>query len=137
MAAKEKDIMNQLMLEASRRGDRLWRNNTGQAWQGKPLWTGDLLILRGPRPINFGLCKGSSDLIGYTKVKVTEDMVGKEMAVFTAVEVKTARTKATNEQETFLKVIRDAGGLASTSTVKKTNTNRQELIQSTITKRRN
>lgn len=114
MGVKEKNIMNQLMLEASRRGDRLWRNNTGQGWQGKPLWTGDLLILRGPRPINFGLCKGSSDLIGYTKVKVTEDMVGKEIAVFTAIEVKTARTKATNEQENFINLIKTAGGQAKT-----------------------
>ena len=63
------------------------------------------------RLVKFGLCKGSSDLIGFKTVTITPDMVGKEVAVFSAIEVKD-KGKATDEQKKFLNIIQNAGGFA-------------------------
>jgi len=40
-----------------------------------------------------GLCVGSSDLIGWTSKTITADDIGKTVAVFTAIEVKTPKGK--------------------------------------------
>lgn len=83
------------------RGDvRLWRNNTG------------VLFDRAGRPVRFGLCNGSSDLIGLRSIVIGPEHVGKRLAVFAAVEVKTASGRATDEQKAFLSVVNDLGGLA-------------------------
>ena len=57
---------------------RLFRNQVGQ-----------LPDPRTGRYIQFGLAKGSSDLIGFKTVKVTPDMVGQEIAQFVSLEIKT------------------------------------------------
>lgn len=72
---------------------------------------GDLLI-REPRLVNYGLHTGSSDLIGWKVITVTPDMVGQKLAIFTALEVKSANGRATAEQLTFLKAVQAAGGKA-------------------------
>ena len=56
---------------------------------------------------------GGSDLIGYRRVTVTPEMVGQDVAVFAAVEVKTARArKRPEQQQRFVDHIRSAGGIA-------------------------
>lgn len=60
--------------------------------------------------VTFGLCPGSADLIGYTTVTVTPEMVGQQIAVFAAVEVKTATGRPTAEQVAFLTHIKAVGG---------------------------
>ena len=76
-----------------------FRNNTGALRVGR-------------RFVKFGLCKGSSDIIGYTSVKITPAMVGKNVAVFTAIEIKKpGEKKATVEQEDFVLNVREAGGI--------------------------
>jgi ribosomal protein S19 len=45
-------------------------------------------------PVQFGLCKGSADLIGWKRVTVTPEMVGSTVAVFTSIEVKTRNRQA-------------------------------------------
>ena len=55
---------------------------------------------------------GGSDLIGYRRVTVTPEMVGQDVAVFAAVEVKTARGRVKAEQQRFVDHIRSAGGIA-------------------------
>ena len=63
--------------------------------------------------MTFGVgSPGGSDLIGYRRVTVTAEMVGQEFPVFAAIEVKTARGRATKEQERFIEHIRNAGGIA-------------------------
>jgi len=63
--------------------------------------------------VTFGVgSPGGSDLIGYRRVTVTAEMVGQEIPVFAAIEVKTARGRATKEQERFIEHIRNAGGIA-------------------------
>lgn len=96
----EQQTQQQIRLALSKGPTRLWRNNTG--------------VLRDQqgRPVRFGLCEGSADLIGYTTVEVTPDMVGQRLAVFTAVEVKSATGRPTAAQDAFLEHIRQAGGRA-------------------------
>ena len=78
---------------------RLLRNNVGAAKVGN-------------RFIKYGLGKGSSDLIGWTTVEITPDMVGQKVAVFTAVEIKTVNDRSSPEQRNFIEQVHKAGGLA-------------------------
>ena len=79
---------------------KLWRNNTGAADAG------------GGRLVHFGLCIGSSDLIGWKTIVITPDMVGRKVAVFTAIEIKTATGRLTERQAEFVDRVLDAGGVA-------------------------
>lgn len=88
------------MVTASKNDARLFRNNVG------------MLETKDGRFVHFGLCVGSSDLIGFRSVTVTPEMVGKKLAVFTAVEAKSGRGRATEEQANFIQAVKIAGGLA-------------------------
>ena len=106
----EKDIERTLILHASQCGATMFKNNVGK--------------LRDERGniVTFGLCKGSSDLIGWTPVTVTPDMVGKKIAVFTAVEVKlnkNGKYKATDDQKRFISAVLNNGGFAGVADCKK------------------
>jgi len=83
-------------------GLRLFRNNVG------------MLPDREGRPVRFGLHPGSSDLIGWRSITITPDMVGKQVAVFTALEVKApgGTHRVTAEQRHFLDTVEAAGGFA-------------------------
>ena len=81
-------------------GCRLFRNNTGAIKDAEG------------RLVRFGLCKGSSDLIGFRPTVITPEMVGKTVAVFTAIEVKTPTGKPTPEQVHFIKRVKELGGIA-------------------------
>ncbi len=100
MAYKETNILKSIMLRCSRYGSRLFRNNVG-------VFTTD----RGDK-IRTGLCPGSSDLIGWTPVIITPDMIGKTIAVFTALEIKTGSGVASDQQKNFIAQVKAAGGRA-------------------------
>lgn len=118
----ETDLVRRIMLRLGIiKGVRLFRNNTGTAWQGNGSFTatkaetvnvqkGDVVIRQG-RIIHFGLCKGSSDLIGFKSVTVTPEMVGQNIAVFTAAEIKTKTGRATPEQIAFVETVNRFGGI--------------------------
>lgn len=93
---------------------RLFRNNTGTGWIGKIKSSSNptYKVIENARPLKAGLCLGSSDLIGWTKITIDESMVGKEVAVFTAIEVKTPKGKASKEQINFINQVLKSGGLA-------------------------
>ena len=55
--------------------------------------------------------KGGSDLIGYKSIIIQQCHVGTRFAIFVALEVKAPGGKATPEQEHFIKVTGEAGGL--------------------------
>lgn len=97
----EQSIQQQIRLALSQSGAVVFRNNVGQYTDPK---TG--------RPIRYGLCVGSSDLVGWTPVVITPDMVGRKLAVFTACEVKTANGKPTEHQLNFIAQVLKAGGFA-------------------------
>ena len=97
---KESNMQKLIMLAVSEKGSIVWRNNTG------------VLKNEAGIPIRFGLCKGSSDLIGITPVTITPDMVGNTVGVFTAIEVKTKTGRASAEQMQFIDAVNAAGGIA-------------------------
>ena len=118
----EAAIQSKIMLACGRAGTVLFRNNVAQAWTGDStkyqraaqvmVYPGDVLI-RNARPLHAGLCKGSPDLVGWQPVTITADMVGRTVAVFTGLEVKSATGKPTPEQRTFLAQLGGAGGVAA------------------------
>ena len=105
----EKDIERTLILHASQCGSTLFKNNVGKLRDDK----GNI--------VSFGLCKGSSDLIGWTPVIITPEMVGKKLAVFTAVEVKKnkfGKYRATEDQKHFITAVKNNGGMAGVADCK-------------------
>lgn len=99
----EKDVERLLILHASKSGATMFKNNVGM-YKDK---MGNV--------IRYGLCKGSSDLIGWTPITITEDMVGKKIAIFTAIEVKKdkyGKYQATDEQLRFISAVKKNGGFA-------------------------
>jgi hypothetical protein len=109
----ETGMVKDILVKASTEGDRLFRNNVGSAWTGQSKrLTDGRMIFTNPRPVTFGLCKGSSDLIGWTNIKMTEDMVGKTFPIFTACEVKFGNGKPSKEQTAFVNYIRSINGVA-------------------------
>ena len=95
-------------------GITLFRNNTGMGWAGELIrkYPNGSVELANARPLHAGLCTGSSDLIGFTSVVITPEMVGKKIAVFTALEVKTPTGRTSNEQLNFLRAVLSSGGIA-------------------------
>lgn len=96
---KEKEINNEMMLEFTKLDARLFRNNVGM-----------LKDKRG-RAVKYGLCTGSSDLIGWTRIKITPEMVGNTVAIFTGIEVKAGRTVTSDAQKNFRSAVEKAGGI--------------------------
>ena len=72
---------------------------------------GQLPDPRTGRPVQFGLAKGSSDLLGFKKIKITEDMIGKEIAQFVSIEVKCPKGRLTPQQNNWLNFINKSGGI--------------------------
>jgi hypothetical protein len=98
--ASEQQIQQHIRLACSTGDTRLFRNNTGT------------LKDQHGRPVQFGLCKGSADLIGWKRVTVTPDMVGQQVAVFLSIEVKTPTGRIRPEQQQWLDAVQSAGGIA-------------------------
>jgi len=98
--ASEQTIQQQIRLACSRGPVRLHRNNTGT------------LRDQHGRPVQFGLAKGSADLIGWTTRTITPDMVGQQVAVFTSIEVKSATGRLRPDQRQWMEAVQAAGGIA-------------------------
>jgi hypothetical protein len=93
---------------------RLFRNNRGLFWAGKVIAsTEDTVTLLHPRRQECGLLQGASDLIGWTSVVVTPDMVGHLVGLFTAGEVKPRGGRFEMGQREFLAAVAAAGGLSA------------------------
>lgn len=96
----EQELQQRIRLELGRGPVRLWRNNVG--------------ALRDQRGqlVSYGLCRGSSDLIGLRRLTIGPEHLGQNLAVFAAIEVKSERGRLAAEQQQFLEVVRELGGLA-------------------------
>jgi hypothetical protein len=123
---KENKILKDVLL-LSRGHIRLFRNNVGVAFVGTGGMSGTTAILANARRIRFGLCKGSSDAIGWTTINITPDMVGGRVAVFTAIETKTQRGVAAKLQKNFINTVVKAGGIAG---IAKTQEEAKKIINS-------
>ena len=96
----ETSILQRIRLACSRGACRLFRNNVGQAKSSSG------------RVMKFGLHAGSADLIGWKTITITPHHVGREIAVFVSVEVKTAKGRASETQTIWLDAVHRAGGIA-------------------------
>lgn len=96
----EQQVVQQVRATLSNGPVRLFRNNSGALQDRNGTW------------VKYGLAVGSSDLIGLKSVVVTADMVGSTVAVFVALEGKSATGRTTKEQDAFLAMVRNAGGIA-------------------------
>lgn len=102
MANTETQIQQHIRLAVGTRPDlRLFRNNTGS-----------LPDPRTGRPVQFGLARGSADLIGIRQVTITPDMVGQSIGQFVSLEVKTPTGRLTPQQRQWLDLIHRLGGHA-------------------------
>ena len=101
MPTSEYEIQQLIRLACGRGAVRLWRNNTGA-----------LLDQQG-RLVRFGLCRGSSDLIGLRTIEIAPAMVGQRIAQFVALEVKAPHGVIRPEQKAFLQLVQQCGGVAA------------------------
>ena len=98
----ETTLQQQIRLALGARSDlRLFRNQVAQ-----------LPDPRTGRPVQFGLARGSADLIGWRTVIITPEMVGQRLAVFTSIEVKTPTGRVRSEQQAWLACVQQCGGIA-------------------------
>jgi hypothetical protein len=98
----EHEIQQRIRLACGRGLVRLRRNNTGA------------LVDPQGRLVRFGLCKGSSDLIGLRSLEITPELIGQQLAQFVALVVKTAQGVLSPEQRAFLRLLQELGGVAAT-----------------------
>ena len=95
----ETALLGRLLVRVSRLGARLFRNNVGRLKDARGRW------------VQYGLCVGSSDLIGYVPVTIRPEHVGQTLAVFLAIECKSATGTLRPEQRQFLTVVQQHGGI--------------------------
>ncbi|MDW8332823.1 MAG: VRR-NUC domain-containing protein [Bacteroidia bacterium] len=114
MSQKEKKVIERVVAAAKKRGVTLMRNPAG------------VFTLPTGKRVSFGLAKGAADLIGWTPVVIGPEHVGKKIAVFCAVEVKTKNTAVSGAQKRFLEKVAADGGAAE---VFRENQDLQQLIE--------
>ena len=93
----ETKIQREIQVAIGTGSARLFRNNIGFDKTNR---------------VHYGLCVGSSDLIGFKTRTITADDVGQRVAVFVALEVKTATGRVSPDQKRFIEFVTNAGGIA-------------------------
>lgn len=107
MSDENSKIVPAIRLAGSKLGMRLFRNVRG------------MFYTKDGREIKAGLMADhSGDLVGWTCIEITPDMVGRTVAVYTEIEAKKSSwKKPTNQherdQENRLQKIRKAGGIGA------------------------
>ena len=96
MQNPETKIQNRIMMDMSKKGYLVWRNQVG------------LFKTIDGRTVNIGI-KGSSDLMAIKPTVITPEMVGQTLAVFVAVEVKTATGRQSEPQKKWQKAVEKLG----------------------------
>ena len=78
------------------------------------------LVLFNPQMVKNPYCKGASDLVGYTILQISEKHIGRKIAVYTAIEIKSSdKIKKSNakakqryqEQKDFIERVKNHGGI--------------------------
>ena len=109
------NLTDEIRLEASKRGVYLFRNNSGacHTQDGRFIRFG---LANDSKRINAVLKSG--DLLGFTPVTITQEMVGKKVAIFTSVEIKKykrelrANTPRAKAQRAWHDLVKNNGGMA-------------------------
>ena len=108
----ENAIMRTILNTLSNGRVRLFRNTVGAAWLGVGQWIDGKVLIDRPKRVTFGMATGSSDIIGWRSVIITDEMVGHRVAQFIAIEVKAKNGRATQEQLAFVETVLSHGGVA-------------------------
>lgn len=110
---RESSIQREIMLDlCSKPNVRVFRNNCGMGFVGTVTSENAVSVtLKNHRRVPFGLLDGSHDLIGWKTVTITPDMVGRQMAVFTSIETKSATGTVRPTQKLWLEAVRRSGGI--------------------------
>lgn len=109
----EAEIQQSIQLEAPKMGVTLMRNNN-VAFKDES----GRMVRAGLGNVSPNQPFKSSDLIGWTEIIVTEEMIGQRLAIFTAIEVKSEKWKPSKDereekQNNFIKWVKSRGGIAS------------------------
>lgn len=117
---KEQSILKRILFNCSTGASRLFRQNVGRGWIGMSkkytkhctvqINPGDVVI-RQARPFHAGFT-GMGDLIGWHSVIITPEMVGKLLAIYSSIEVKTKTGRLREDQINWMDLVRAAGGIA-------------------------
>ena len=117
---KEQSIQKRILFACSTGASRLFRQNVGRGWIGRSkkytkhctvhVNPGDVVI-RQARPFHAGF-KGMGDLIGWNSVTITPEMIGRLLAVYSSIEVKTKTGRLREDQINWIDIVRSAGGIA-------------------------
>lgn len=112
--SEEGNIQNHIGIELSKNKNiRLFRNNTGDGYVGEVIQKDrNTITLANYRILHAGLCVGSSDYIGLETITITPEMIGKQIARFTGLEVKTPTGRIRKEQVGFMNFVNARGGKA-------------------------
>lgn len=90
----------------------IMRANVGTGWIGDFTKNADGSIrINKPRRFQTGLPVGFPDLFGYKSLIITPEMIGKKIAQFAFIEVKTPKGKLNNAQKEMHKQLIDAGAV--------------------------
>ena len=100
MRNAETNIMNTILLQLSKDGCMVWRNNTGK-----------FRAMNDPQRIVTVGQVGSADIIGVRPVVITADMVGQTIGQAVAIEVKTATGKQSDAQKLWQQAFEKHGGI--------------------------
>lgn len=115
---KEHDLQNEIRLEVSKNQlGTLFRANVGRGWTGEVQRMNltprmNTLVISNPRPFHTGLPTGFPDLFGFVPITITPDMVGQQVAVFAAVEVKQKTGRISAKQRDMLAFLQSQGARA-------------------------
>lgn len=102
VANAETDLQQRIRLALGTHPElRIFRNQVGS-----------LPDPRTGRLVQFGLARGSADLIGWRTLVITPEMVGQRIAVFTSLEIKTPTGRLAPAQRHWLQAVDQAGGIA-------------------------
>ena len=104
MSKSEKKLTEEIHYSEALTGSVLFRNDNGMGFR------------KNGTPFRYGLCPGSSDIIGFKTITITPALVGKQVAVFQAIEIKTLSDKIGYEQIVFYLNVKIAGGIAQVYT---------------------
>lgn len=100
---EETKLMRLIMVALTQADCLVFRNETAGAYVGRVIHKDARIVtLQNAMLMTFGLCVGSSDIIG----------IHKPTGRFLAVEVKTKTGRASKEQINFIEQVRAANGIA-------------------------
>lgn len=100
---KESQIQSEILLALSESACVVWRVGTSRAWVGKIIHKHqNVVTLDNATMILTGLAVGGSDIIG----------IHRPTGRFIAIEVKSKNGRPTKEQLNFIRIVKEAGGIA-------------------------